>query len=81
MRIKVVTKHFYYVSPPYKGKPPVIEFDYDKDFFFHYENNVVWIEGTSWKKSVKDMEEGLNTIKEYFHGTNYQIIDLVNMLN
>lgn len=81
MRIKVCTKHFIVTAPPCNGKPPVVTFDYDQDFFFHYENNTIWIEGTSWRKTVKDMEEGLNCIKQYFHGTNYQIVDLVNMLN
>jgi hypothetical protein len=81
MRIKVCTKHFIVTAPPSNGKPAVVTFDYDQDFFFHYENNIIWIEGTSWKKEVKDMEEGLNCIQQYFHGTNYQIVDLVNMLN
>ena len=73
MRIKVSTKIERY--NPKDGK----FYYYPEDFYFNYNNNVISIEGSSWRKQVKDMEEGLDTIKKYFYGTKYHIIGLDRM--
>ena len=75
MRIKVSTKHELYNIQTGKNHY------YDEDFYFNYDNNIISIEGSSWKKHVKDMEEGLDQIKKYFYGSKYHIVDLTRMLN
>ena len=74
MRIKVCTKKEFH-DP--LGNP----FYYSEDFYFNLNDNTLTLEGTSWRKNVENMEDGLNNIKKYFYGTNYHIVDLVRMLN
>lgn len=80
MRIKVITKHFIIVKPGTNKVPQTVHFDREEEFFFNYIDGYVLLEGSGFKKKVNNLEECFKTIKSFFNGSNYEIVDFVQMI-
>ena len=75
MNLIVTVKHFINTETP--GK---IIYDYDQDFIFTYDMKTLGIQGSAWKKEVKP-DDVADTIKSYFHGTNYHLANIQKQLD
>ena len=81
MRIKVFTKHWIYTEPPVGWKPPKIAYDFEQSFIFTFANNMLTIQDGSWCNPCNDLEQCFKLIKGYFHGSHYQVFDMLPMTN
>ena len=82
MQLIVSVKHFIKQTPNQikfgVHIPEQIIYDYDEDFIFSYDMKTLSI-GT-WKKECAP-EDVADSIKSYFHGTNYIIADIQKLLD
>ena len=81
MKIKVVTKHYIIIKPETAKCPAQVQYDFDEDFIFIYENNIVKIQGSSLKKQANILEDCFKDIKSYFYGSNYAIVDFAKLID
>ena len=79
MRIKVITKHYNIANPGTSMTPQTVQFDFDEEFIFIYEGNLIKINGSSWYKPVNNLEDCFKAIKSYLYGTHYDIVDFLMM--
>lgn len=82
MKLIVSVKHFIKQKPIQFNNssciPEQIIYDYDEDFIFTYDMKTLSI--GAWKKDCVP-DEVADTIKSYFHGTNYTIADIQKYLD
>lgn len=79
MRIKVFTKHYIPLKPGTDITPTTVHYDYEEEFIFIYENNLIKLYDGVWCKSVHSLEECFQAITSYFARSNYHIKDIVQM--
>lgn len=77
MKIKVIVTKWNYKTAPIGFKPAQIEYQYAQEFFFTWENNIV--KTNNWQKPCYTLENVFKAIKTYFYGTQYEIIDFIQM--
>lgn len=76
MNLIATVKHYIIDPEP----PHRIIYDYDQDFIFTYDMKTLGIQGSAWKKEVKP-DDVADTIKSYFHGTNYHLANIQKQLD
>lgn len=80
MNLIVEVKHFVRYDSRGKVLPKgQIRYDYDTEFIFTYNNHVLGLQGSSWKKPCEP-EEVADVLQAYFHGSNYHLIDVIKQL-
>ena len=79
MKIKVFTKHYIPLKPSTATAVMVVHYDYDEEFIFIYENNLVKLNDGVWCHPANNLEQCFQAITAYFKTGNYHIKDIVQM--
>lgn len=76
MKIKVITAH---KVQNIVNDNIQIFYDYTEEFIFKWEDEFIQI--FNWKKPALTIEDCFKTIKSYFYGTPYDILDFHRMID